>query len=65
MDRIGREKMAKIGNNPIAFMVAAVAVTIFALPTLTLAVGGWYLFLTIVIMLVAVIAMLILAINKN
>jgi hypothetical protein len=64
MDRIGREKMAKIGN-PIAFMVAAVAVTIFALPTLTLAVGGWYLFLTIVIMLVAVIAMLILAINKN
>ena len=56
--------MVKIGN-PIAFMIAAVAVTVFALPTLTSAVAGWYIFLTIVIMLVAIIAMLILAINKN
>jgi low affinity Fe/Cu permease len=64
MDRIGREKMAKIGN-PIAFMVAAVAVTIFALPTLMSAATGWYMFLTIVIMLVALIAILILSRNKN
>lgn len=56
--------LAKTGN-PIAFIIAAVAVTVFALPTLTSAVTGWYLFLTIVIMLVAIIAMLILAINKN
>lgn len=56
--------MAKIGS-PIAFMIAAVAVTVFALPTLTSAVTGWYIFLTIVIMLVAIIAMLILELNKN
>jgi hypothetical protein len=57
--------MAKIGN-PIAFMIGAVAVTVFALPTLISAVTGWYIFLTIVIMLVAIIAMLILvAMNKN
>ncbi len=64
MDRIGENKMAKTGN-PIAVMIAAVAVTVFALPTLTSVVTRWYIFLTIVIMLVAIIAMLILAINKN
>ncbi len=56
--------LAKIGN-PIAFMIAAVAVTVFALPTLASAVTEWYIFLTIMIMLVAIIVMLILAMNKN
>ncbi len=55
--------MAKTGN-PIAFVIAAVAVTVFALPALISIVTGWYIFLTIAIMLVAT-AMFILAIYKN
>jgi hypothetical protein len=56
--------MAKTGNS-IAFVIAAVAVTVFALPTLILTATRWHMFLTIVVILIAITAMLILAINKN
>lgn len=57
MDGIGREMIGKIGKLTI-FMIAVVAASLFALPTVISADTGKYTFLAMVMILIAIIGVL-------